>query len=56
MTTSEGTGARTITEHELAQCQRANRTGRQPVVFAVHSATICWSPTSPWPGWPVSGP
>jgi hypothetical protein len=31
MTTSEGTGAQTITEHELAQCQRANQTGRQPV-------------------------
>jgi len=22
-----------ITEHELAQCARANQTGRQPVVF-----------------------
>jgi non-heme chloroperoxidase len=26
-------GAKTITEHELEQCQRANQTGRQPVVF-----------------------
>jgi hypothetical protein len=24
---------KTITEHELEQCQRANETGRQPVVF-----------------------
>lgn len=24
---------KTITEHELEQCQRANQTGRQPVVF-----------------------
>jgi hypothetical protein len=28
MTTSEGAGAQTITEHELAQCERANQTGR----------------------------
>jgi hypothetical protein len=26
-------GAMSITEHELAQCARANQTGRQPVVF-----------------------
>jgi hypothetical protein len=27
-----------ITEHELEQCERANATGRQPVVL-VHGAT-----------------
>src|SRR6266542_3244174 len=62
--TSEGTGAQTITEHELEQCQRANTTGRQPVVF-VHGL---WLLPSSWdrsaalleahgyvaltPGWP----
>jgi hypothetical protein len=27
------TGAMSITEHELARCERANQTGLQPVVF-----------------------
>jgi pimeloyl-ACP methyl ester carboxylesterase len=39
--------ARSITEHELAQCQRANRTGRQPVVF-VHGL---WLLPSSWDRW-----
>jgi non-heme chloroperoxidase len=47
MTTSEGTGAQTITEHELAQCQRANQTGRQPVGF-VHGL---WLLPSSWDRW-----
>jgi non-heme chloroperoxidase len=47
MTTSEGTGAQTITEHELAQCQRAKQTGRQPVVF-VHGL---WLLPSSWDRW-----
>jgi pimeloyl-ACP methyl ester carboxylesterase len=47
MTASEGTGAQTITEHELAQCQRANQTGRQPVVF-VHGL---WLLPSSWDRW-----
>jgi len=36
MTTTSNTPqteATTITEHELQQCERANATGRQPVVF-----------------------
>ncbi len=45
--TSEGTGAQTITEHELEQCQRANQTGRQPVVF-VHGL---WLLPSSWDRW-----
>jgi non-heme chloroperoxidase len=45
--TSEGTGAQTITEHELEQCQRANTTGRQPVVF-VHGL---WLLPSSWDRW-----
>src|SRR6266704_2382417 len=44
--TSEGTGAQTITEHELEQCQRANQTGRQPVVFEDNGYTTLT------PGWP----
>jgi hypothetical protein len=32
--TTEGAGALTITGHELAQSERANQTGRPPVVFA----------------------
>ncbi|MGH2816232.1 MAG: alpha/beta hydrolase [Actinomycetota bacterium] len=36
-----------ITEHELAQCQRANQTGRQPVVF-VHGL---WLLPSSWDRW-----
>jgi non-heme chloroperoxidase len=39
--------AQTITEHELAQCQRANQTGRQPVVF-VHGL---WLLPSSWDRW-----
>jgi hypothetical protein len=31
--TAERTDAQTITEHELEQCERANQTGRTPVVF-----------------------
>jgi non-heme chloroperoxidase len=45
--TSEGTGARTITEHELEQCERANQTGRPPVVF-VHGL---WLLPSSWDRW-----
>jgi non-heme chloroperoxidase len=41
--------AKTITEHEheLEQCQRANQTGRQPVVF-VHGL---WLLPSSWDRW-----
>jgi non-heme chloroperoxidase len=39
--------AETITEHELAQCQRANQTGRTPVVF-VHGL---WLLPSSWDRW-----
>ena len=35
---------KTITEHELEQCRRANQTGRQPVVF-VHGL---WLLPSSW--------
>jgi non-heme chloroperoxidase len=46
-----GSGAppdgKTITEHELEQCQRANQTGRQPVVF-VHGL---WLLPSSWDRW-----
>jgi non-heme chloroperoxidase len=38
---------KTITEHELEQCQRANQTGRQPVVF-VHGL---WLLPSSWHRW-----
>jgi non-heme chloroperoxidase len=37
----------TITEHELAECQRVNATGRQPVVF-VHGL---WLLPSSWDRW-----
>jgi pimeloyl-ACP methyl ester carboxylesterase len=40
-------GSETITEHELAQCQQANQTGRQPVVF-VHGL---WLLPSSWDRW-----
>jgi non-heme chloroperoxidase len=39
--------AMSITEHELAQCQRANQTGRTPVVF-VHGL---WLLPSSWDRW-----
>jgi hypothetical protein len=64
MTTSEGAGAQTITEHELAQCERANQTGRPPVVF-VHGLWLLPISWNRWaalfeeygyvalmPGWP----
>jgi non-heme chloroperoxidase len=38
---------KTITEHELAQCQQANQTGRTPVVF-VHGL---WLLPSSWDRW-----
>src|SRR4051812_47509015 len=38
---------KTITEHELEQCRRANQTGRQPVVF-VHGL---WLLPSSWDRW-----
>ena len=50
MTTAEPSapsGAQTITEHELAQCQRANQTGRTPVVFE-HGL---WVLPSSWDRW-----
>jgi hypothetical protein len=40
-------GGKTITEHELEQCQRANETGRQPVVF-VHRL---WLLPGSWDRW-----
>jgi non-heme chloroperoxidase len=40
-------GSKTITEHELEQCERANKTGRQPVVF-VHGL---WLLPSSWDRW-----
>jgi non-heme chloroperoxidase len=49
--TSEGpdtpSTATTITEHELEQCERANQTGRTPVVF-VHGL---WLLPSSWDRW-----
>jgi hypothetical protein len=42
MMTAERTDAQTVTEHELEQCERANQTGRTPVVF-VHGL---WLPSS----------
>ena len=45
--TTEGASPRTITEHELEQCQRANQTGRTPVVF-VHGL---WLLPSSWDRW-----
>jgi pimeloyl-ACP methyl ester carboxylesterase len=50
MTTADANASpsdRTITEHELEQCQRANQTGRQPVVF-VHGL---WLLPSSWDRW-----
>jgi non-heme chloroperoxidase len=49
MTSAEsGTSSdKTITEHELEQCQRANQTGRPPVVF-VHGL---WLLPSSWDRW-----
>jgi non-heme chloroperoxidase len=50
MTSAEsGTSSsdKTITEHELEQCQRANQTGRTPVVF-VHGL---WLLPSSWDRW-----
>ena len=44
---STSTNAKTITEHELEQCQRANQTGRQPVVF-IHGL---WLLPSSWDRW-----
>jgi len=38
---------RTITEYEVEQCQRANQTGRRPVVF-VHGL---WLLPSSWDRW-----
>jgi non-heme chloroperoxidase len=40
-------GDKTITEHELEQCERANATGRTPVVF-VHGL---WLLPSSWDRW-----
>jgi len=45
--TGNGTDAKTITEHELEQSERANATGRQPVVF-VHGL---WLLPSSWDRW-----
>ncbi len=42
-----GTDAKTITEHELQQVERANATGKQPVVF-VHGL---WLLPSSWDRW-----
>ncbi len=39
--------SKTITEHELEQCEHANATGRQPVVF-VHGL---WLLPSSWDRW-----
>src|SRR5512133_3832071 len=50
MTTADSSASpsdMTITEHELEQCQRANQTGRQPVVF-VHGL---WLLPSSWDRW-----
>jgi non-heme chloroperoxidase len=50
MTTAESGNQqrdKSITEHELEQCERANATGRQPVVF-VHGLWLL--PTS-WDRW-----
>jgi non-heme chloroperoxidase len=50
MTTAESSASpsgKTITEHELEQCQRANQTGRTPVVF-VHGL---WLLPSSWDRW-----
>ena len=50
MTTADSSASpsdQTITEHELEQCQRANQTGRPPVVF-VHGL---WLLPSSWDRW-----
>jgi pimeloyl-ACP methyl ester carboxylesterase len=50
MTTADPSASpsdKTITEHELEQCQRANQTGRTPVVF-VHGL---WLLPSSWDRW-----
>jgi pimeloyl-ACP methyl ester carboxylesterase len=47
--TTPQTEATTITEHELQQCERANATGRQPVVF-IHGL---WLLPSSWDRWAV---
>jgi non-heme chloroperoxidase len=44
---STSTDAKTITEHELEHCQRANQTGRQPVVF-IHGL---WLLPGSWDRW-----
>jgi non-heme chloroperoxidase len=52
MTTPESgapTGAMTITEYELAQSERANATGRRPVVF-VHGLWLLPSSLDRWAG------
>jgi pimeloyl-ACP methyl ester carboxylesterase len=46
-TGTNGTGAKTITEHEMQQVERANATGKQPVVF-VHGL---WLLPSSWDRW-----
>src|SRR5207244_6889053 len=45
--TSTETKATTITEHEMQQCERANATGLQPIVF-VHGL---WLLPSSWDRW-----
>src|SRR5439155_18263718 len=45
--TGPAAGAITITEHELQQCERANATGLQPIVF-VHGL---WLLPSSWDRW-----
>ena len=50
MTTADSSTSpsdKTITEHELEQCQRANQTGRTPVVF-VHGL---WLLPNSWDRW-----
>ena len=45
--TNAGSSTKTITEHELEQCEHANATGRTPVVF-VHGL---WLLPSSWDRW-----
>ena len=45
--TSSPSGSKTITEHELEQCELANSSGKQPVVF-VHGL---WLLPSSWDRW-----
>jgi pimeloyl-ACP methyl ester carboxylesterase len=47
MASAGAPGNKTITEHELEQCERANATGRTPVVF-VHGL---WLLPSSWDRW-----